>query len=53
MAALTKLPSTREARQKKDWIEEPIVPAPTILKPAAPSCWDDFRDKAHYMPWVT
>ena len=36
--------------KKKDWIEQPIVPAPTKLKPVAPSCWDHFRDKAK---WVT
>ena len=37
---------------KKDWIEQPIVLAPTKLKPAAPSCWDHFRGKAYYVPWV-
>ena len=38
--------------QKKDWIEQPIVLAPTKLKPAAQSCWDHFRAKAYFMPWV-
>ena len=37
---------------KKDWIEQPIVLAPTKLKPAAPSCWDHFRGKGYYVPWV-
>ena len=37
---------------KKDWIEQPIVLAPTKLKPAAPSCWYHFRGKAYCMPWV-
>ena len=36
-------------RKKKDWIEQPIVLAPTQLKPAAPSCWDHFRGKAYCM----
>ena len=31
--------------RKKDWIEQPIVLAPTKLKSAAPSCWDHFSGK--------
>ena len=38
--------------KKEDWIEQPIVLAPTKLKPAAPSCWDHFLGKAYCMPWV-
>ena len=41
-----------DLKKKKDWIEQPIVFAPTKLKPAAPSCWDHFRGKAYSMPWV-
>jgi len=40
------------SKKKKDWIEQPIVLAPTKLKPAAPSCWDGFCSKAYYMPLV-
>ena len=32
--------------KKKDWIEQPLVLAPTKLKPAAPYCWDHFGGKA-------
>ena len=37
---------------KKDWIEQPIVLAPTKLEPVAPSYKDHFISKAYYMPWV-
>ena len=39
------------SQKKKDWIEQPIVLAPTKLKPAAPSRWDHFRGKAYCMSW--
>ena len=32
--------------KRKDWIEQPIVRAPTKLKPTTPSCWDHFHGKA-------
>ena len=38
--------------KKKDWMEQPIILAPTKLKPAAPPCWDHFRSKAYCMLWV-
>jgi len=41
---------SRKRKRKKRGLDRttPIILAPTKLKPAAPSCWDHFRDKAYY-----
>ena len=38
--------------KKKGCVEQPTVLAPTKLKPGAPSCWNHFRGRAYYLPWV-
>ena len=39
-------------QKKKGCVEQPTVFAPTKLKPGAPSCWNHFRGRAYYLPWV-